>query len=267
MRLKLIVQFTLITGIVLLFTSALFTYFNLETLKRTFLESTIENTDSLSETILRATHHEMLDDNRDNLYRIISEVSNHREIERIRLVNKDGVITYSTNMQEMNRLIDKRDEPGCRACHYSSGKTRTHATTMDLSRVVKNENGVKNLDIIKPIYNEESCYSAPCHVHSEELKLLGILNMSVSLDRMTSQINNYRNNILLQILFLVMSISLCLTLLTQRLINRPVKMLLEHTMAVAKGDWKLIDSNPGDELGELAEAFKDMTQNLKKARE
>ena len=63
---------------------------------------------------------------------------------------------------------------------------------------------------------------------------------------MTARIANYRNITFLQILFLILTISLCLTLLTQKLVNQPVKMLLEHTSAVAKGDWRFIDSAPGE---------------------
>lgn len=266
MRLKLIVQFSLVSSIVLLFTSALFTYFNLETLKKTLLGLYIERADSLSETIIRATHHEMLRNDRSRLMAMIQEVSAHGEIRRIRLINKDGIITYSSDVQEIENLVDKADEPGCRTCHLA-GKTLTHATSMDLSRILKDKEGRESLGIIKPIYNEEACSSAPCHVHPEDLHLLGVLDLSVSTDEMNAQINDYRNNILVQILFLVLSISLCLTLLTQKLVNRPVKLLLEHTRAVARGDWRLIDTTPGDEIGELAEAFNEMTRKLKKARE
>ncbi len=266
MRLKLIVQFSLVSSVVLLFTSALFTYLNLETLEKTFLESYIENTDNLSETILLATHHEMLANDRERLYQMIEEVSNHREINRIRVINKDGIITFSSDKQEMNNLIKKETESGCQTCHRFD-RTLTQATSMDLSRVVTSRDGKSSLNMIKPIYNRESCFVADCHIHSSDATVLGILDMSVSLDRMTARIANYRNITFLQILFLILTISLCLTLLTQKLVNQPVKMLLEHTSAVAKGDWRFIDSAPGDEMGELADAFNDMTSKLKKARE
>ncbi|MCD6292941.1 MAG: HAMP domain-containing protein [Deltaproteobacteria bacterium] len=80
-------------------------------------------------------------------------------------------------------------------------------------------------------------------------------------------ISNYRNNAVIQIVFLILSISLCLTMLTKKLIIQPVHMLLEHTRAVGKGEWGLVESVPGDELGELAEAFNDMTLKLKKNQE
>ena len=89
----------------------------------------------------------------------------------------------------------------------------------------------------------------------------------MSMDAMTSRVNNYRNNFLIQVFFLVSSLILCLILLTRKLITQPVKTFLDHTRAVANGDWKYVDSVPGDELGELGEAFNDMTRKLKVARD
>ncbi len=266
MRLKLAAQISLVTSIVLIFTSAVFFYFNISTLKKTFLETYVHEVDSLSEVILRATRQEMLDNNRDRVFQVIDAVCDHSKIEHIRLINKDGFVVYSTNETEINSLIDKIDDPGCRTCHRGE-KPLTHAATMDRSNVFSNSEGMKSLGISKPIYNEQSCSSGSCHVHSRDLNLLGILDVAVSMDAMTAQINDYRNNFLIQVVFLVLSLILCIAMLTRKLITQPVKTLLDHTRAVARGDWQYVHSVPGDELGELGEAFNDMTQKLKKARE
>ena len=264
MRLKLAAQFSLVTSIVLIFTSAVFFYFNISTLQRTFLETYVHEVDSLGEVILRATRQEMLDNNRDRVFQVIDAVCDHSKIQNIRLINKDGLVVYSTIDSQINSRIDKIDDPGCRTCHRGE-KPLTHAGTMDRSNVFINSEGMKTLGISKPIYNEESCSSASCHVHSRNLNLLGILDVAVSMDAMTAQVNDYRNNFLIQVLFLVLSLILCIAMLTRKLITQPVKTLLDHTRAVAKGDWKYVHSVPGDELGELGDAFNDMTQKLKKA--
>lgn len=266
MRLKLAAQFSLVTSIVLIFTSAVFFHFNISTLRMTFLETYAHEVDSLSDVILRATRQEMLDNNRDRVFQVIDAVCDHSKIEHIRLINKDGFVVYSTDKDEINSHLDKVDDPGCRTCHRGE-KPLTHAATMDRSNVFSNSDGRKTLGISKPIYNEESCSSAPCHVHPGDLNLLGILDVAVSMDAMTAQVTEYRNNFLTQVLFLVLSLILCLAMLTRRLITQPVKTLLDHTRAVAREDWKYVHSVPGDELGELGEAFNDMTEKLKKARD
>jgi two-component system NtrC family sensor kinase len=77
----------------------------------------------------------------------------------------------------------------------------------------------------------------------------------------------YRNNVLIELVFLVVALALCLNLLTRKLITQPVNTLLDHTRALSKGEWRTIENAPTDELGELAEAFNEMTINLKKARD
>ena len=118
MRLKLVAQFSLVTSIVLIFTSAVFFHFNISTLQKTFLETYVHEADSLSEIILRATRQEMLNNNRERVYQVIDEVCDHSKIEHIRLINKDGFVVYSTNEDgDQHTRIDKIDDPGCRTCH------------------------------------------------------------------------------------------------------------------------------------------------------
>ncbi|MCK5914958.1 MAG: HAMP domain-containing protein [Deltaproteobacteria bacterium] len=279
MRLKLIVQISLITGIVLLFTSALFGYFNISSLKRAFLQSAVSDLDHLSETIFRAVFHQMLENNRDQIQVTIAEMGKQKGIEQIRILNREGMLAFSTRTTDIGTTFDKEQAPACMVCHSNemsqdnpsipAQKRRCleDPSSFSRSRMFLDSNGKKVLGLIRPIYNEKTCWTGACHAHSKDTHLLGLLDITISADPMLSMIRNYRNNTVIQILFLILSISLCLTLLTKRLIIQPVLTLLEHTRAVGKGNWRFIESVPGDELGELAEAFNDMTGKLKKARE
>ncbi|GBE14036.1 MAG TPA: sensor histidine kinase [Proteobacteria bacterium] len=266
MRLKLIVQISLITGIVLFFTSALFGYFNISTLKHAFLESTVTDLDHLSETILRTVFHQMLKNDRDEIQVTIREVAQQKGIEQVRLINREGVVALSTGRAGISAGPGGVKAPACIICH-NYGMSWEDPSPMARSRMFLDSNGNKVLGLVKPIYNEKVCWTGECHTHSRDTHLLGLLDITISAAPMLSKIRNYRNNTIIQILFLILSISLCLTLLTQRLIVKPVHTLLEHTRAVGRGKWRFIESVPGDELGELAEAFNDMTGKLKKARE
>ncbi|MCK5539946.1 MAG: HAMP domain-containing protein [Deltaproteobacteria bacterium] len=270
MRLKLIVQISLITGIVLLFTSLLFGYFNISTLKHAFLQSAVSDLDHLGETIFRAVFHQMLENDRNAIQITIGEVGEGKGIERIRILNRDGMVAFSTQKTEIGTTLKKEQAPACMACHNnerSLEKFQDNPCPLPQSRKFTDSNGKKVLGLTRPIYNEKTCWTGTCHAHSKDTPFLGILDITISADPMLSMIRNYRNNAIIQIIFLILSISLCLTLLTKKLIIQPVHTLLEHTRALGRGNWSLIESVPGDELGELAEAFNDMTGKLKKARD
>ena len=279
MRLKLIVQISLITGIVLLFTSALFGYFNISTLRHAFFKSAVSDLDHLSETIFRAVFHQMLENDRNQIQVAIGEMGKQKGIERIRIVNREGMMAFSTQKTEIGTTFDKERAPACMACHNDEmsiddpsllAQSRVcleDPSPLARSRMFLDSNGKKVLGLIRPIYNEKTCWTGECHAHSKDTRLLGLLDITISADPMLSMISNYRNNTIIQILFLILSTSLCLTLLTKKLIIQPVHTLLDHTRAVGKGNWLLVESVPGDELGELAEAFNDMTGKLKKARD
>lgn len=279
MRVKLIVQISLITGIILLFTSALFGYFNISTLRHAFFESAVSDLNHLSETIFRSVFHQMLKNDRNAIQITIGEVGAGKGIELIRILNRDGEMAFSTQTAEIGTIVDKEQAPACMACHndgmtlddpFPMGKNRAcmdDPSILARSGLYLDSNGKKVLGLTRPIYNEETCWTGACHAHSKDTHFLGLLEITISADPMLSVISNYRNNTIIQIIFLILSISLCLTLLTKKLIIQPVHTLLEHTRAVGKGDWCFVESVPGDELGELAEAFNDMTGKLKQNRE
>ena len=266
MRFRLITKLTLITSLVLLLAMILFTFFNMRTLEKVFVEKSIEEVDNLSETLIRSTHYQMLEDDRKRVYQMIEEVGSQKGIEHIRLINKDGTIIFSTEEEEIGSLLNKNHAEACNMCH-TEDSTLIHASSMNRSRFFRNARGETVLGMAKAIYNQESCSTSECHFHSPDANLLGVLDVIVSLENMRTQLTIYRNNLVVEAIILLFSLSVCLTLLTQRLVNRPVGILLSHTRALARGQWGKISGLPKDELGDLAESFNDMTGKLKVARE
>ncbi|UWZ80851.1 sensor histidine kinase [Geoalkalibacter halelectricus] len=265
MHFNLITKLTLVTGVVLLVAMVLFAFINVTTLKKIFLEEAIHDVDNLSETLIRSTHYQMLEDDRKRVYQMIQEVGTQRGIEHIRLINKDGEITFSTERAEIGTILDKSTE-GCNVCH-AEDTPLIHASSMNRSRIFEDRDGKEVLGMARAIYNQESCATADCHFHPPDVSMVGILDVIVSLEGMHLQTSTYRNNIIALTLMLLLVVASCLTLVTQRFITNPLGQLLRHTQRIARGDWGPIELNSHDEFGKLAGAFNDMTQSLKHAQD
>jgi two-component system NtrC family sensor kinase len=229
------------------------------------LEEAISEADKITENIIRSTHNQMLRDDRPMFYKTLADIGRLRGVERIRLKNKHGRVIYSTQETETGTLLNKQAEI-CVICH-GTHELRVTASSKNRSRRFYDRTGHEYLGITNAIYNEESCFTASCHFHPEGFKVLGVLDVVVSLDRMHTMIDVYRNRSIALVLLLIALTSLSLTLFTQKLVNRPVRELLEHTKMLARGELDgCVPSFANDELGELALSFNSMTQSLKKAR-
>jgi two-component system NtrC family sensor kinase len=267
LRISLISKLTIGTSLILLVFMVFFTYINIATFKTMLLEAAISDADKLSETIINATHYEMLEDNRQRAYQMIQEVGTLQGVDHIRMINKSGHITFSTEKGEIGRYLDKT-EAGCNMCH-TAGEPKVQASMMNRSRVYIDKQGKQVVGIAKAIYNEKSCYLAACHFHPAKQKILGVLDTIVSLENMHTRIDYYRNRIIFLTIFLLLSISLAITFFTHRLVNRPVKKLLTQTTRIARGDFDALvhtTSFTRDEMGDLSDAFNQMTASLKSAR-
>lgn len=261
LKLKLIVQLSLITGIVLLFTSVLISYFNITTVKSAFLQSAVSDLDHLSETIFRAVYHQMLKNDRNQIQVTISEMGNQKGIERIRILNHEGLTAFSTDQADIGELVYKKNSPSCVVCHGDNAILE-QTGPLAQSRMFLDNHGKQVLGFIRPIYNEKTCWTGSCHAHAPDSRFLGLLDITISANPMLTLVKDYRWQAVVQIMLLIISAALCLTLLSRKLIIQPVHTLLEHTRAVSRGQWRRLRSLPGAELGELAEAFNEMTSKL-----
>ena len=122
-----------------------------------------ESARQLSETVRTGTKYYMLRNSRDDLHRAIDAIAAQDGIERIRVINKEGEITFSSDPAEIDTTVNKTAE-ACYACH-AVNKPLEHLNSPERTRIFTGKDGVRNLGIINPIYNEERCYNAACHAH------------------------------------------------------------------------------------------------------
>lgn len=181
-----------------------------------------------------------------------------------RLINEKGRIVFSSNQNEIGNILNKKSEI-CITCH--AGLTPLEQVSyLERSRIFTNDEGKTVVGLSKAIYNEESCATAECHVHPSNIKVLGVLDVTISLEAMQQQLIQSRTWVIFLTIVLLMIISLILSIFTQKLVNNPIQNLLRHTQQVTEGRLDItIMSTSKDELGELATSFNQMTGSLKKA--
>lgn len=227
-------------------------------------DMTIASAERISETIKRSTHYYMLTNHRDAVYRTITTIGAQPTISKIRIFNKEGRISFSTDPGEMNTFVDKRGE-ACYACHAQE-QPLTKLNRPDRMRIYRRSNGERIIGLINPIENEPSCYSADCHVHPSSQRVLGVLDVTMSLakvDEMKAQ--GQRRMVASFVVGILISMG-TVGLFVWFLIHRPIKELIAGTHRVAAGDLDhKIKVSSHDQLGELAESFNRMTDGLKQA--
>ena len=229
------------------------------------LEAIVMSADRTSDVIRRSTRYSMLKDERKVVYQIINTIAHEPGMIKIRIFNKEGKITFSTDPLEINSFVNKQAE-ACYGCH-SRAQPLSKLSSPDRSRDYYTPDKKHVLGLIRPIENEPACASAGCHAHPEGKEILGVLDVVMSLDKVDANIAERGRKMLWQLLGAMVAISGICIIFILFMVHRPVKKILLGTHRVARGDLDFsinIDSN--DEIGELGNSFNQMTQELKKAR-
>jgi two-component system, NtrC family, sensor kinase len=220
--------------------------------------------DQLSETIASSTYYDMLENRRDAVHREIATIGHQRGIDRVRLFNKVGEVTFSSDEAEIGRSLDKKGE-ACYVCH-AAGRPLERLPIHARARIFRGPDGHRVLGMIRPIHNEPRCWNAACHAHDRAEVMLGVLDVNLSMAEADQQVDRNRNQLMLLAVLAIAASSALLWWLSRVLILKPVAALMAGTRRVAQGDLTTAIAAPArHELGDLARAFNDMTVRLSEA--
>ncbi len=124
----------------------------------------------------------------------------------------------------------------------------------------------RRLEMLTPIYNEPACSQAACHAHPASIKVLGVLDLPLSLERVDHEVASMKYRVLLVTAVEITLISLFIIFFTRRFLGRPIERLIEGTKAVSQMDLdKPIGLDSSEELDELARSFDAMRDRLRTA--
>jgi two-component system NtrC family sensor kinase len=247
--------------------NGLFGYINLSLQEDRLNKIMLNNAHHLSETIEKSIQIDMMENRKHEAYQIMGTIGSQKGIEKVRIYNPEGVILFSTNSSEISTMVDKKAE-ACTACH-SEVKPLERLASSARSRIFSSGRGHRVLGIINPLYNtEKACSTSNCHFHPASQKVLGVIDITMSLDEVDREIAKARNETILFNFLLILGISASVVAIFMRFVGRPVKELVLGTKRVAGGDLThLIPVKTDDEMGHLAGSFNRMTESLQKANE
>ncbi|MDT8324047.1 MAG: ATP-binding protein [Bacteroidota bacterium] len=231
-----------------------------------FLERTVylcaERVSTFSKSALL---HGMQENDRENIWETITNMSDAPGIDVIRIYDKGGVIRYSTQRDESGKAVDMQAD-ACTMCHGEA--TEFEQTSSDeFMRIYDSPRGHRVLGLIAPIQNRPGCSSAPCHAHPPEQTVLGVLDVQMSLEETDAHVASMQNVALLASLITFLILTAASAVLIYFFVHKPVKALIAGTGALAAGDLEhTIELDRRDELGQLVKAFNSMSEELRRAK-
>ena len=258
------VRLTAAIVVVTLATMALLAALVLRT-QRSHLEREVtESAALLSAAISRAIHLRMLADQREEAYLVMDNIGREEQIDRVRIFNKDGRITFSTERAETGRFVDKQAE-SCYACH-AADRPIVRLNLPSRSRIYQHD-GHRELGMVTPIYNETSCAEAACHAHPAEKRVLGVIDIGVSLARLDRDMATMQRATVGISALALLALAATVIVYTRYAVVRPVLRLVRATRRVASGDLRQrVPVESRSELGQLELSFNDMAESLARAR-
>jgi histidine kinase len=261
LRHRLAAKLIFTVGITLLVAISTWSYFSMNYQKKKLMENVVAATDRLSTTIRLGTHYAMMLNSRDDINQIINNIAKVKEIKNIRIYNKEGQIKYSNQISEVDSRTNIKAE-ACYICH------RTEPPLVDIeldqrTRLSMGQEGYRLLGVISPIGNEPGCSSDACHVHPHDKKILGALDVVVSLENVDQEIGLAETAAigLAGVVFLIPSAIIFFFVL--RFVNRPARMLIDETRLIGQGLLPShLDLGQDDEMGQLAAAINQMSAEI-----
>ena len=157
------------------------------------LSQTVSHTSQLSEVIMKSTRFAMQHNRPEDINRIITDVGAHADIDRVRILSKEGEVIHSSQPEEIGTMVDQEAE-SCLGCHLDE-RSMEESPMFGRPRIFSSPEGRRLLGSTAVIRNEPTCSDSTCHAHPADETELGVLDIVAPLQTIDSIIR--RNTITL----------------------------------------------------------------------
>lgn len=215
----------------------------------------------ISDVIVKSTRYAMLLNKRDLADKIIRDVGKQKGIERVRVISKDGTIIHSNNDAEVGYSVEQ-NAPPCVYCHLTS-KPIERLPDENRWKVYKSADGHRVLGTMQVIRNEPSCSTASCHEHPASQTILGVVDVSYSLEEVDADKHEHLAYLIGLSLAFILLVALSVGYLLKKLIYVPLQDLESGAKRISAGNLgDLIPVRSDDEFGRVAGTFNGMNAAL-----
>jgi two-component system NtrC family sensor kinase len=233
--------------------------------REALLQQVIRNSAQLSQVVIKSTRFAMLQNKPSHVNQIIQDVGDQQQIEKVRILSKDGTIIHSSKREEIGIKVDQKAE-SCLACHMDE-KARKASPQFGRSRFFTSDNGKRMLGSTAVIPNQASCAGAGCHASPDDETVLGVLDIIYPLDEIEATLRSNTYTVFGWSFAFIILASLLVSHLINRMVYLPLRDLDDGADKLAAGDLEnRIPVRSKDELGHLASSFNSMTEALQKSR-
>ncbi|MGC4117682.1 MAG: ATP-binding protein [Myxococcales bacterium] len=255
-----------LAGLIALLTLVVVGFFALMAIRvqKQFAVAELERSSAqLIETMKSSIYHHMLADERQTAYLTMETIGRQKGIDSVRMYNATGRITFSKHVSEAGVVVDRKAN-ACAGCHAASGPGPLASMISD-QRIETAPDGHRVLAVATPVLNEKSCWTAACHAHPEATKVLGVLDMGISLEEADQGILALERQTLAIAAGSIILLVLAVLMFVRASVLGPLRDIVQGTRRVAEGNLAMdIPVRAGDELGLLAQSFNGMTASLRK---
>jgi two-component system NtrC family sensor kinase len=251
--------------VVLIIIFSLFGYFIIRDQRQHLEDAALVSAEQQSEVLRRSASRYMLNNDRIGLYEMMLNMADQPGMVRVRIMNPQGVISYSTAPGEVGTMVNKSAE-ACYGCHEKS-KPLARLNRSDRFRVYR-AGGSRVLGVITPIENETACSNAACHAHPPGKQILGVLDTNLSLAKMDQGLAHESGEMMIYTVLALLAVVSLSGAFIWIVVHNPLRELETGTEHIASGKLGYqIPVQSHDEVGELAQSFNDMSNRLQVAQE
>ncbi len=240
---------------------ALLGWANLRVL-RDNLETTVVTTERrIADIIFRSTRDGMLRNDREQQRQIIANIAAQEGVKKIRIMSKTGRIQISSVPAEQGGMVNKTAE-GCVLCHAGDAKPLERPAHKDTFRMYR-IGDERVIGLVRPIENEPACANASCHAHPASQRILGVLDVVLSLAPVDRALADHERRMRAQVIVSAIIMVAFVALLVWALVSRPIQELRTGVRQFAAKNLSYrFNFRRRDEIGSLAAAFDDMAGEL-----